>query len=171
MASQFFTGFFLFIEPHLFISKSFLQLYIINILKIQMVTYVQLTCNKLSWNTNSWCLKDLLQKHFFLTERKWKHVSHVWLGLICFLLVWLFLVNQLCFCVAVTASLNVCDLSFLGRKEFMFYCVPKELSFRNTVFYDLKELFMPNKHLIRVYVARLSPREHWRSSIKKGEQA
>lgn len=119
------TGFFSYIKPQLFSSGSFLLLQIINILKIQMVTYMRLICSKSSKNTNSCCLKDLLQKHFFLTERKWKHVSRVWTGLNCFWLVWLFLANQLCFCIAVTGYLNLYDLSFLSRKEFMFHCVSK----------------------------------------------
>lgn len=49
----------------------------------------------------------------------------------------------------------------------MFYCVPKELSFRSAVFYDLKELFMPNKQLIRVYVARLNPKSTGEVALRR----
>lgn len=70
LASQFLLAFFHLLTLQLFSLRGFLQLHIINILKIQMVTYVRLTCNKSPWNTNSGCLKDLLQKHFFLTKRK-----------------------------------------------------------------------------------------------------
>lgn len=121
LASQFLLAFFHLLTLQLFSLRGFLQLHIINILKIQMVTYVRLTCNKSPWNTNSGCLKDLLQKHFFLTKRKWKHVSQVWVGVICLLLVWLFLANQLYFCITVTGYMNLGDLSFLDRKKFIFH--------------------------------------------------
>lgn len=131
---------------------------------------MRLTCNKSSWNTNSCAWKTYCKSISFLLKENENTFLRFWLDWFVSCLLGYFLlticVSVLQFLVIWTSVIYV----FLAEEN-LCSTVCQKNCLRRSIFYDLKELFMPDKHQVRVYVARWSSRDHWRSSIKKGEQA